>query len=109
MTMGSGFMSGGDSRIPRRFSDEAITERSAFRVSLVPSEMQLLSIRLLGELSVVDYRGNALSVGSRRTQALVVYLALKIGGKPSIREISELLFGRHDATTQMRDLVRDLR
>jgi DNA-binding SARP family transcriptional activator len=71
--------------------------------------MQLLSIRLLGELSVVDYRGNALSVGNRRTQALVVYLALKMGGKPSVREIGQLLFGDPEATAQVRELVRDLR
>lgn len=71
--------------------------------------MQLLSIRLLGDLSVIDYRGNALSVGNHRTQALVVYLALKMGGTPSIREIGELLFGQPDATAEVRELIRDLR
>jgi len=71
--------------------------------------MHLLSIRLLGDLSVVDYRGNALSAGNRRAQALVVYLALKIGGTPAIREIAELLFGDAEATTQVRELIRDLR
>src|SRR5687768_4419807 len=71
--------------------------------------MVLLSIRLLGELSAVDYRGNALSIGNRRTQALVVYLALKIGGAPSIREIGELLYGDPDAVAEVRELVRDLR
>ena len=71
--------------------------------------MVLLSIRLLGDFSAVDYRGNALSIGNRRTQALVVYLALKIGGTPSIREIGELLFGDPGADTQVRELVRDLR
>lgn len=71
--------------------------------------MVLLSIRLLGELSAVDHRGNALSIGNRRTQALVVYLGLKIGSTPSIREIGELLFGDPTAAVQVRDLVRDLR
>jgi len=71
--------------------------------------MVLLSIHLLGDLSAVDYRGNALSIGNRRTQALVVYLGLKIGGSPSIREIGELLFGDADASAQVRDVVRDLR
>src|SRR4028118_714377 len=71
--------------------------------------MHLLAIRLLGDLSVTDYRGNALSVGNRRTQALVIYLALKIGGTTSLREIGELLFGDAGATAQVRDLVRDLR
>jgi len=70
--------------------------------------MHLLSIRLLGDLSVVDYQGNALSVGNRRAQALVVYLALKMGGSPSIREIGELLFDDGDAMGQVRELIRDL-
>ncbi len=71
--------------------------------------MVLLSIRLLGDLSAVDYRGNALSIGNRRTQALVVYLAMKIGNTPSIREIGELLFGDPTAAVQVREVVRDLR
>jgi DNA-binding SARP family transcriptional activator len=70
--------------------------------------MVLLSIRLLGDLSAVDYRGNTLSIGNRRTQALVVYLAMKIGNTPSIREIGELLFGDPTAAVQVRELIRDL-
>jgi hypothetical protein len=71
--------------------------------------MVLLSIRLLGDLSAVDYRGNALSIGNRRTQALVVYLGMKIGSSPSIREIGELLFGDAAAAAQVREVIRDLR
>jgi DNA-binding SARP family transcriptional activator len=71
--------------------------------------MVLLSIRLLGDLSAVDYRGNTLSIGNRRTQALVVYLALKGGYTPSIREIGQLLFGDPAAAVQVRELIRDLR
>jgi CheY-like chemotaxis protein len=71
--------------------------------------MVLLSIRLLGDVSAVDYRGNALSIGNRRTQALVVYLAMKIGGTPSLREIGQLLFGDPNATTEVKELARDLR
>src|SRR5436853_7032602 len=59
--------------------------------------MQLLSIRLLGEFSAVDHRGNTLSVGNKRTQALVIYLALKIGGRPTLREAGELGRGRPGA------------
>ena len=70
--------------------------------------MVLLSIRLLGELSAVDYRGDALSIGNRRTQALVIYLALKIGGKPSLAEIGSLLFGDPGAEADVREVVRDL-
>src|SRR5688500_20116244 len=69
--------------------------------------MPLLSIRLFGELSATDYRGNSLSIGKRRTQALVVYLALR-GGKTSIAEIGELLFEDPGAETHVRALIRDL-
>lgn len=70
--------------------------------------MVLLSIRLLGELSAVDYRGDALSVGNRRTQALIVYLALKIDGKTSMAEMSSLLFGDANAEGEVREVIRDL-
>lgn len=71
--------------------------------------MQLLFIRLLGDLTVVDERGNALSVGNARTKALVAYLALKIGGTPSIGEIGQLLFGSRDAIADVREVISDLR
>jgi CheY-like chemotaxis protein len=71
--------------------------------------MVLLSIRLFGDLSAVDYRGNALSIGNVRIQSLIVYLALKIGAKTSYAEIGELLFGDPGATADVRTLVRDLR
>jgi CheY-like chemotaxis protein len=70
--------------------------------------MSLLEIRLLGEFSAVDHRGNTLSVGNKRTQALVIYLALKIGGRPTLREAGELICGGPDAESRARDLVRDL-
>jgi CheY-like chemotaxis protein len=70
--------------------------------------MVLLSVRLLGELSAVDYRGDALSVGNRRTQALIVYLAMKIAGKTSIAEMASLLFGDAGAEGEVREVVRDL-
>ena len=70
--------------------------------------MVLLSVHLLGELSAVDYRGDALSVGNRRTQALIIYLALRVGGKTSMKELASLLFGDPTAETEVRDVVRDL-
>jgi CheY-like chemotaxis protein len=70
--------------------------------------MVLLTIRLLGEFSAVDYRGDALSIGNRRTQALVVYLALKIGGRTSLTELGALLFGDPGADGQVREVIRDL-
>jgi DNA-binding SARP family transcriptional activator len=70
--------------------------------------MRLLSIRLLGDFAATDYRGDALSVGNRRTQALVVYLALRISGKTSMAEIGELLFGDRNAEANVRAVIRDL-
>lgn len=69
--------------------------------------MPLLTIRLFGEFSAVDFRGNALSIGNRRTQALVVYLALR-GGTTSLQEMGALLFDDPSAEQQVRALVRDL-
>ena len=69
--------------------------------------MPLLSIRLFGDFSAVDFRGNALSIGNRRTQALVIYLALR-GGKTSLAEIGELLLEDPGAVAQVRAVVRDL-
>ncbi|MBV8520027.1 MAG: response regulator [Acidobacteria bacterium] len=71
--------------------------------------MVLLSIRLLGEFAALDYRGNALSIGNRRTQSLVVYLALRISGRSSFAEIAALLFGDAGAQGEVREAVRDLR
>lgn len=71
--------------------------------------MSLLSIRLLGPLSVVDYQGNTLSIGNRRTRALVVVLALRLRDGASFSEIGELLFDNAEAATEVRDLVRELR
>ena len=58
---------------------------------------------------MADSQGRALPAGDQRTQALVVYLALRMGGTPSLREIGALLFGDPDATVQAQALIRDLR
>lgn len=70
--------------------------------------MPLLSIRLLGDFAATDYRGDALSIGNRRTQALVVYLALRLNGKTSMAELAQLLFDDPRAEPSVRTLVRDL-
>lgn len=64
--------------------------------------MTLLTIRLFGELSAVDHRGDALSVGSRRTQAAIVWLALHLDSEAPLRDF-EALFG-DDAALLARDL-----
>ncbi|HEX9984782.1 MAG TPA: BTAD domain-containing putative transcriptional regulator [Thermoanaerobaculia bacterium] len=71
--------------------------------------MVLLTIRLFGDFAATDHRGDALSVGNRRTQALIVYLALKITGRTSFQEIAELIFGDETAQASARALVNDLR
>jgi CheY-like chemotaxis protein len=71
--------------------------------------MHLVKIRLLGEFSAVDHRGNALSIGNKKTQALLIYLALKIGGRPTLKEIAELIAGSDgDGEARARECVRDL-
>jgi CheY-like chemotaxis protein len=69
----------------------------------------LLQVRLLGAFSATDHRGNSLSIGNRKTQALIVYLALKITARPSVREIGELICGGgSDADMRARSLIREL-
>ena len=65
--------------------------------------MHLLTIRLFGAASAADHRGNALSVGSKRIQCLVHYLALQIDSGGSASEIAEMLGDR------VSDLIADLR
>src|ERR1700682_5620946 len=69
--------------------------------------MSLLSIRLLGQFSAVDHRGNALSTGNRRTQALVAFLALSLEGERTVRDFSAL-FGGDDPQLAAPLLIRDL-
>jgi len=70
--------------------------------------MLRLKIRLLGEYSAIDFHGNALSIGDVRTQALVVYLALLMDGKTSLKELAELLFDDRDAVIAVRNVIRNL-
>lgn len=70
--------------------------------------MNLLSVRLFGEFSAIDYRGDALSIGNRRTQALVVHLALRIHQRSSLTELATLLFEDPSAEPEVRAVVRDL-
>jgi len=68
--------------------------------------MPLLTIRLFGEFSATDHRGNALSIGNRKTQALIVYMALR-GAEASAREAAMLLFGS-DEGSGIRGLIHEL-
>src|ERR1700682_2689476 len=57
--------------------------------------MSLLSIRLFGQFSAVDHRGNALSIGNRRTQAVLAFLALTMEGERTVKDFAAL-FGADD-------------
>src|SRR5881392_3825417 len=65
--------------------------------------MSLLTIRLFGDFSVSDHRGNTLAIGNRRTQALIAWLALHLTEVSPLREFSAH-FGEEDVFTLARDL-----
>jgi CheY-like chemotaxis protein len=69
--------------------------------------MPLLSIRLFGEFSAVDHRGNALSIGNRRTQAVIAFLALTVEGERTVKDFATL-FGGDDPQLSSAALTRDL-
>jgi CheY-like chemotaxis protein len=69
--------------------------------------MPLLSIRLFGEFSAVDHRGNALSIGNRRTQAVIAFLALSLEGERTVKDFATL-FGGDDPQLSSAALTRDL-
>jgi DNA-binding SARP family transcriptional activator/ActR/RegA family two-component response regulator len=71
--------------------------------------MPQLTIRLLGEFSAVDHRGDTLSIGNAKLKALVAYLALRLEDGGGISEIGQLLFGDGDTAVQVADLVGELR
>lgn len=70
--------------------------------------MAMLSIRLFGRFAAVDHRGNSLSVGSRKTQALVIWLALHRDTPTPLNDFAAL-FGVDDVNTLGRDLRQALR
>lgn len=70
--------------------------------------MNFLTIRLFGEFSAVDHRGNSLSIGNRRAKALLIHVALAPGARASIPDAGRLLFGDGDST-QMLDAIGSLR
>src|SRR5262245_25059293 len=65
--------------------------------------MPLLTIKLFGDFSVCDHRGNTLAIGNRRTQALIAWLALHPTDITPLRDFA-LQFGQDDAFTLARDL-----
>jgi CheY-like chemotaxis protein len=69
--------------------------------------MPLLTIGVFGELSSVDHRGNALAIGNRKTQAMLVWLALHPESRAPLREFAARFGG--EAPLLARDLRYALR
>lgn len=65
--------------------------------------MPSFSVRLFGEFAATDHRGNTLAVGSRRTRAIVAWLAMHLDSPAPLEELARLL-GDDPA-----DLAHDLR
>src|SRR5216684_6183923 len=70
--------------------------------------MPILTIRLFGEFVAADHRGNALPIGSKKTQALLVWLALHRNTPVPLYDFGAL-FGIDDVAGMARDLRFALR
>jgi DNA-binding SARP family transcriptional activator len=71
--------------------------------------MHLLEVRLFGEFAATDHRRNPLAMGNKRTQALLIYLALRMDEGGKIEEIGRLFFDHADDATHISHLIGDLR
>src|SRR5207253_3119769 len=65
--------------------------------------MAILTIRLFGEFRATDHRGNPLQIGSRKTQAVLVWLALHRNTPVPLHDFAAL-FGVEDISGLARDL-----
>ena len=70
--------------------------------------MAILSIRLFGRFVAIDHRGTSLAVGSRKTQAMVIWLALHRDTPTPLNDFAAL-FGNDDAATLGDELRHALR
>src|SRR5712692_4568231 len=70
--------------------------------------MPILTIRLFGEFLAADHRGNPLAIGSKKTQALVTWLALHRNTPVPLYDFGAL-FGIDDVAGLARDLRFALR
>ena len=70
--------------------------------------MSLLTIRLFGDFSVSDHRGNTLAIGNERTRALIAWLALHLTDVAPLREFAQQ-FGQEDTFALARDLRYTMR
>src|SRR5882672_8033430 len=70
--------------------------------------MSSFKVRLFGEFSATDHRGNTLALGSRRTHATLAWLALHLDAPAPLRDFVAL-FGGESAAALGRDLRYALR
>ncbi len=70
--------------------------------------MSTFKVRLFGEFSATDHRGNTLALGSRRTHATLVWLAMHLDAPAPLRDFVAL-FGGDSAGALGRDLRYALR
>ena len=66
--------------------------------------MSSFKVRLFGEFSATDHRGNTLALGSRRTHTTLAWMALHLDAPSPLRDFVELFGGDNPAA-----LGRDLR
>lgn len=70
--------------------------------------MSSFKVRLFGEFSATDHRGNTLALGSRRTHATIAWLAMHLDAPAPLRDFAAL-FGGDSAGALGRDLRYALR
>ena len=70
--------------------------------------MSSFKVRLFGEFSAVDHRGNTLALGSRRTHAALAWLAMHLDAPAPLHDFAAL-FGGDNAGALARDLRYALR
>jgi CheY-like chemotaxis protein len=70
--------------------------------------MSSFKVRLFGEFSAVDHRGNTLALGSRRTHAALAWLAMHLDAPAPLRDFAAL-FGGDNAGSIARDVRYALR
>jgi len=70
--------------------------------------MSSFKVRLFGEFSAVDHRGNTLALGSRRTHAALAWLAMHLDAPAPLRDFAAL-FGADTVGAIARDIRHALR
>src|SRR3954447_19941321 len=73
-----------------------------------PQSMSSFKVRLFGEFSAVDHRGNTLALGSRRTHAALAWMAMHLDAPAPLRDFAAL-FGGESAGALGRDVRYALR